>query len=368
MKVIVVGAGISGLASAWGLVRAGHEVVVLERAATIPNPLSASGDQHRIIRRAYGGADGYARLIGEAFEAWETLWSEIGGCHLAPVGVLCVSRWEDDEGDLYRQGLVRNGTPHETLHAAEAAARWPFLDPDHVLHATFTSEGGVLFPLRIAAGILARLEAAGARVVADAEVVAIDTARAAVRLADGTMIEADRVLVTAGAWTTRLFPELGRALSPYRTYVTYLEPPEDLRAAWERAPAILSVGGDIGGYVLPPVDGTSLKLGASFVKRPTDDPDANRVATPAEGVRLRDAFGPPFTRIAEYRIRESVTCAYTFTEDERFFCAQEGRALVVSACSGHAYKFGAAIGLRVASALESGDVEGLGRWLRAEAA
>ena len=55
MRVIVVGAGIAGLSTAWSLVKRGHQVTLLEQGE-IPNPLAASGDHHRIIRRAYGKA------------------------------------------------------------------------------------------------------------------------------------------------------------------------------------------------------------------------------------------------------------------------------------------------------------------------
>ncbi|RUU52983.1 sarcosine oxidase, partial [Mesorhizobium sp. M7A.T.Ca.TU.009.01.1.1] len=40
----------------------------------------------------------------------------------------------------------------------------------------------------------------------------------------------------------------------------------------------------------------------------------------------------------------------------------------VSACSGHGYKFGAAVGRRVAAAVGDGDIAGLKAWLRAEGA
>ncbi len=70
-----------------------------------------------------------------------------------------------------------------------------------------------------------------------------------------------------------------------------------------------------------------------------------------EGEAIRNLFSPPIARIQEYRVTEVVTCAYTFTEDERFLRMREGKALVVSACSGHGYKFGAAVGRRVAAAV-----------------
>lgn len=62
-----------------------------------------------------------------------------------------------------------------------------------------------------------------------------------------------------------------------------------------------------------------------------------------------------------------MTCAYTFTDDEKFYATENGKCLIVSACSGHGYKFGAAVGRRVAAAVDDGDIDGLKRWLRAEA-
>lgn len=62
----------------------------------------------------------------------------------------------------------------------------------------------------------------------------------------------------------------------------------------------------------------------------------------------------------------ATSTASAYTADNRFLSRQIGRATVVSACSGHGYKFGAAVGRRVAAAVESDDQAGLLRWLRAE--
>ncbi|TGP58630.1 sarcosine oxidase, partial [Mesorhizobium sp. M2D.F.Ca.ET.225.01.1.1] len=80
----------------------------------------------------------------------------------------------------------------------------------------------------------------------------------------------------------------------------------------------------------------------------------------------RNLFSPPIARIEEYKVTEVVTCAYTFTDDEKFLAHEAGKCLVVSACSGHGYKFGAAVGRRVAKAVGDHDIAGLKRWLRAE--
>ncbi len=365
MKVIVVGAGIAGLSTAWSLVKRGHAVTLLEQGP-IPNPLAASGDHHRIIRRAYGAHTGYGRAITEAYAAWDELWGDLGAVHHDPRGFLCLSREAGDEAEEYREGLEAGGYPFELLDAAETVRRWPFLEPDTIRYGFFSAEGGALHCRHIAKGVAGWLRAHGADVRENARVASVDAAAGAVTLEGGERLAADRVVVTAGAWVLKLFPQLASDLVTWRTAVVYLEPPADLKPSWERAPVILDVGGRIDGYIIPPSGGAGLKFGTGLHKMPSADADANRIPAPGEGEAIRDRFAPPFFRLDEYRVREVVTCAYTFTEDERFFGTGIGRTLVVSACSGHGYKFGAAVGRRVADAVEDGDTDGLKRWLRAE--
>lgn len=365
MDVIVVGAGIAGLSTAWSLVKAGHNVSIVEQGP-IPNPLAASGDHHRIIRRAYGKGSGYGRLITEAYAAWDEMWADLGEHHLDARGFLCVSREPGDEAETYREGLEEGGFPFELLAPADAVARWPFLEPDSFRYAFFSTEGGVLQCRRIAAGLVRWLRANGANVYENSKVASVDAEAGRVRLSDGSEMRAERVVVTAGAWVTNLFPQFLGDLQSYRTAVVYLEPPADLKAAWSAAPVMLRVGRGAEGYLVPPSGDGGLKFGSGLHRVPTSDADWNRTPVEGEGEAIRDLFSPPIARIGEYRVTEVVTCAYTFTEDECFFAAEVGKCLVVSPCSGHGYKFGAAVGRRVAAAVGSGDVATLKTWLRAE--
>lgn len=366
MNVIVVGAGIDGLATAWSLVKAGHRVSLVEQGAKIPNPLAASGDHHRIIRRAYGKAAGYGRLITEAYEAWDELWADLGESHLDARGFICVSREEGDEAEQYRDGLVAGDFPIEIVEPGEAVRRWPFLEAGTFRYAFFSPEGGALHCRKIATGLVEWLKAHGANIYENSKVAAIDADAGRVTLDGGETMQADRVVVTAGAWVLNLFPELGGELRTFRTALAYVEPPADLKAAWEKAPVILDVGGSADGYMIPPSGGAGMKFGSGLHKVETSDADWNREPVEGEGEAIRDLFSPPIARITEYRVTEVVTCAYTFTADEKFFAHEKGRCLVISACSGHGYKFGAAVGRRVAQALGNGDFAGLKRWLRAE--
>ena len=102
MKTIIVGGGIMGLSTAWGLAREGHEVELFEQGP-LPNPLASSVDQHRLIRHPYGDHAGYARMIDEAFiaeytEGWEQLPAFLADYPPSVVAELTGI----DEADLHR--------------------------------------------------------------------------------------------------------------------------------------------------------------------------------------------------------------------------------------------------------------------------
>lgn len=366
MRVAIVGAGIHGLSTAWTLAKGGHQVTLLEQGP-LPNPMAASGDQHRLIRRSYGPRDGYARMMPEAFAAWDALWEDLGVSHFANTGILALTRAPGDGGHSVRDSLTRNGVGFETLAPEAAAERFPYLDPAGFDEAYYTPEGGALLCQKIAAGLRDWLLAHGVDLRIHTAVAGVEAAAGLVRLASGEVIEADRVVVSAGAWVKKLLPELDLPLRIHRTHSIYLQPPEHLRADWERAPGILTLGGSPTGYILPPLGGTELKFASAIGRVPTDDPDAQREATPGLGLPMQALLNGPLAGGADaYPITRVSTCAYTFTSDEAFFTHWDRRLAVISPCSGHGYKFGAAVGRRLAAALETGDEDGLRSWLRGE--
>ncbi|SDA74368.1 NAD(P)/FAD-dependent oxidoreductase [Mesorhizobium qingshengii] len=367
MNVIVVGAGIAGLSTAWSLVKAGHSVSIVEQGP-IPNPLAASGDHHRIIRRAYRAGTGYGRLITEAYQAWDEMWADLGENHLDARGFVCISREPGDEAEEYREGLEEGNFPFELLEPDAAVERWPFLEAGSFRYAYYSTEGGALHCRKIASGLARWLRANGANVYENSKVVEVDAEAGRIVLAGGETMQADRIVIAAGAWVLKLFPELDGELKTYRTALAYVEPPADLEAAWQAAPVVLDIGGAVDGYVIPPSGGAGMKFGSGLHRVPTSDADWNRQPVAGEGEAIRNLFSPPIARIGEYRVTEVVTCAYTFTADEKFMAHEKGKCLVVSACSGHGYKFGAAVGRRVAACVGDGNVADLKAWLRAEVA
>jgi len=85
--IIVVGAGVFGLSTAWWLTRVGyHNVRVLDRWP-VPSPSSAGYDRNKIIRTEY--VDGHFSILSqEAIEFWrDPLWRDV----FHPTGKICSS-------------------------------------------------------------------------------------------------------------------------------------------------------------------------------------------------------------------------------------------------------------------------------------
>jgi glycine/D-amino acid oxidase-like deaminating enzyme len=361
LRVTVVGAGIMGLSTAWALSRRGHRVTVLDQGA-VPNPRGASFDQHRLIRYPYGAALGYTAMVGEAYRAWEELWADLGERHYVPTGTLALgagdTRWVEASADAMKAlGLEVEWLPPDRLEA-----RFPLLTAAGISAAFHSATGGVLLADRILAALARHLEDRGVSVVPEARASEVDPRRAAVTLSGGRRLEADALVVAAGAWIPRLLPALAARVTPSRQVLVYLDPPAGAAAAWTAHPLVLDIGPDSGFYLVPPVAGTGLKVGDHSFSLAGDPDDARDVGA-EEAKPVFESCRDRVAGLDRYRIASARVCYYAVEPEERFVVEPLERAWIVAACSGHAFKFGPVLGRRLADAMDGRwDAERLSHW------
>src|ERR1044071_1081197 len=90
-KIIVVGAGISGVTAAIELKKRGHDVVLVD-PGPLPHPLAASTDISKAVRAAYGADEDYTALAERAIKRWRKWNLEFGNELYHEVGVMFARR------------------------------------------------------------------------------------------------------------------------------------------------------------------------------------------------------------------------------------------------------------------------------------
>lgn len=366
MHIVIVGAGVVGLSLARSALARGLRVTMLDQA-DVPNPDGASFDQHRMIRYQYGTATGYARMVAEAFPAWERLWAEIGARHFTDTGSLSVSVREGDYGFNSLAMLRAAGLPVEEIDAARIARIAPQLQVPAHARGVLCRPGGPLYADRIVTDLSRLVAERGADVRARTRVRAVDAQSGTVVTASGERIKGDVVFVAAGAWLRGLDGIGAGEVRVVRQVLCYVEPPAAHVESWRAGPALVVLG-DANCYSLPPTAGTGLKFGSGDVLH-EGDPADGFVPPPGMADRVLSVFAPYLKDAAAYRPGRLRVGYYTRDATRKFRLVRQARALVVTNCDGQMFKFGPLIGERVIDAVAGRrEVAAVARWMAGEEA
>jgi monomeric sarcosine oxidase len=354
-RVIVVGGGTMGLASAWALASRGVRVDVFEQFGHVHERGSHSGGT-RIIRQAYHEGSGYVPLVQEA----DRLWLELGACSgrelLVRTGLVEFGPPDDGEFLTAIANCEHHGVAQEIIDAREAMRRWPLELPPH-WRACFTPSGGYL---RVAACFDAMREAAeraGARFhygTAVHEVLRGQPA-AGVVLEDGTRFEAEGVVVTAGAWLPALVPEFGM-LTRLRRVLLWFAPRDPEALAGLPVWAAFDPAGFFYGFPYG-AEGSGLKVARHVTHAspehgdpPVDPASVDHRLHERDSEAVRAFLAARMPAAAGQLIAHRV-CLYTMTPSEDFIVDRlpaDPRTVIAGGFSGHGFKFAPAIGHRVA--------------------
>ncbi|MEL6519642.1 MAG: FAD-binding oxidoreductase [Pseudomonadota bacterium] len=349
--VLIVGAGINGLSTAYWLAKAGKSVTVVERGR-VPCEIASSSDHHRLIRTFYGPDAGYTARIPDAFTAWRAMWQDLGpeDRYFADRGILSISQEPGDRPDQSRQTLDALGMPYERIDSqAEMDRRFPFLEPSNIAYAML-GPGGALMADNILRDLADWLRKSGVTIQEQSPVEAVDPVNATVTLVGGAELSADHVVVAAGVGLPKLTPWLDLSFAFNRSLILYADPPAHLAEAWANAPCWSSLGGDGELWGMPPLRGLPAKLGSGALGR-LDPSDSDRTMSADDMQAMRRAYVSRFKDAEAFTIRWGQANYWTGTPSLDLLFSKQDRAYALSACSGHGFKFGALTGRDVADAL-----------------
>ncbi|HWM78123.1 MAG TPA: FAD-dependent oxidoreductase, partial [Methylomirabilota bacterium] len=337
--LIVIGGGVFGLSAALAGARRRRRTLVVDRRV-VPNPIAASYGPSRKIRSTYLDAH-YARLALEAMAGWRRIEAETGRELYVAVGNLNVS---DGGADAHLEELERNarraGAKVRWLEAADLRREFPQFRPGK--RALLEEEAGFLRATDCVAALRALGEKAGVQFATEREASIESTGgEVEVRAGDATY-RAPQIVVAAGGWSKRLFPELGHALWQCQQGIMYLE---GVPAPFCRPAFVPYSAADTGFYGFPAEPGrVGLKLARHLVTDPIEDPDFDRRTTPSGFVDAATEFVRSWFGLdpKDYRV-SSDSCMYNLSTSNDFlldFHPQRPGVFLATAGSGHGFKFG----------------------------
>ena len=214
-RTIIIGGGAIGLSLAYHLGQRGaQDVLLLERnqltsgtswhAAGIVGPLRATSNMTRL-----------AMYAGELFPQLGAQTGQDTGYHRT--GGYWLARDPARMDELHRiAALGRHfGLTPQMIDMDTLARQMPDLATDGLIGAMSVAEDASVNPVDLCMAYARGAKAAGVEIRENVDVAALQTVGTqitGVRLADGTVIEADRVAICAGAWSKRLAQTAGAPL------------------------------------------------------------------------------------------------------------------------------------------------------------
>lgn len=345
--VIVIGVGGMGSATAYHLARRKKKVLGIEQF-DIPHQLGSSHGVNRIIRLAYAEHPSYVPLLRRAYELWRELENSTGERLLVVTGGLDVG---PEDGTVVA-GSVRSchehGIPHELLSAAAVGRRFPGYRLARGMVSVYQADAGFVMAERSVVAHASGALTHGAEIHGRERVLDWKVGRGGVRVrTDRGSYEAERLVLTAGAWSGKMVGALAPVAKPERQVMLWTQPrrPERFRIG---AFPVFNMEAPEGRFYGFPVHGIpGFKIGKYHHREQQVDPDSidrdcdtSDEAVVREGIRryFPDADGPTLSM---------ATCMFTNTPDEHFILdvhPDAPRVSIAAGFSGHGFKFCSVVG------------------------
>ncbi len=355
--VIVAGVGGMGSAACYHLARRGKRVLGLEQYG-IPHMRGSSHGYTRIIRLAYYEHPSYVLLLRRAYELWREIQQTAGEQLLYITGSIDAGPPDEWVFKGAWESARLHDLPHEVLTGSEVRRRYPayHLPPETL--ALVQPDGGFLRPERCIVSHVMAAQALGAEIHGFERVLEWEPLASGVRVrTDRDVYEAEKLVLSAGAWNGHLLDVLDGLLVPERQVLAWLQPSRPDYFQPQAFPVFNLLVEEGRFYGFPVFDVPGFKFGKYHHLQEWSDADDvdwepheydERVLRQFAERYFPDGCGPTMNLEA---------CIFTNTPDKHFIVDLHPlypQVSFASPCSGHGFKFASVIGEIMADLAEVG--------------
>lgn len=351
-RIVIVGAGIVGLSTAYALLKQGIRHVTVVEQEAVDHQRATSHGPSRLLRFEYGPDAHYSRMVQLSLHRWRQLEHVTGHTIYTRTGLLVLGT-EDDNFTLPSYRILRAlGQPIERLSEQHCKQRFPQFATHAYDILTYNVEAGMLHAsacLNLLKNLIIDL---GGEIYESCRVTRLTNDSQArpvrIHLSSGNDLMGDRVVLATGPWVHRLLGDLCLPVQPTRQYLLYFTGLPTTSFAVNAFPAFIAH--DLYGFPLQSIHGINgqvcLKVASHTFGTPIDPDDTsspNQRVIDQVADRLRELL--PALHRAELAHVDS--CIYDVTPDQDFILDRlphDPRIIFATGLTGHGFKFGLLLG------------------------
>lgn len=350
--VVIVGAGIIGLSTAYALLKQGLKRVTILEQYSVDHALSTSRGMSRLLRFEYGADLFYSRLVAQALARWRDLEYVTSRTLYTRTGLLSLGNEDDNVTLPAHLALHEMGVASEMLSRRKCSERFPQFHIQPYDLFTYNQEGGILHASYCLRTLKELVLAMGGRLCESCAVSGWSGDGGAhqplrLRLSSGDECEADRVVLATGPWAYRLLGGLQLPVRVTRQYLLYFTNVPAALFNLHAFPAFQA--DDLYGFPLHSTGyGPDLFKAASHAFGDTvTDPDETAVIDERVIARVTAQLKNLLPDLHSANLAHVDACMYDVSVDENFildYLPWDPRIIFASGLSGHSFKFGLLLG------------------------
>jgi len=351
-KIVIVGAGIVGLSTAYALLKQGMKQVTILEQAVVDHRRSTSHGLSRLLRFEYGSQKCYTQMVQLSLNRWESLERASRRTLYTPTGLLMLGNEHDNFTRASYHVLRESGFPVKSLSRQECITQFPQFNTQPYDLFTYNAKGGILHASTCLNTLKEMILEMGGTIHEHQRVtrIAHDSQHYPMRihLSAGDTVTADRIVLSTGPWVHHLLGEQRLPIRLTRQYVLYFANLPTSSFKLHTFPAFMAddlygmpIHSTCNGHGPHWLKGTSHTFGKLVDPDEIPHVDEQVIAQIARKLRIL------LPTLEQAELAHIDSCIYDVSPDEDFildYLPEDSRIVFATGLTGHGFKFGPLLG------------------------